>query len=412
MGATAREEAGAVAGSIPAQSAAQIVVVGGGLAGTLAAVVLARAGHDVALIDLHALYPPDFRAEQLVGGQIDLLRGLGVLEGLVGSVAPAGCAVDARFGRVVGREESAHYGLRYEAMVKAARAMLPPSVRFLIGRVTDVRAEAGRQVVALASGEIVRTRLVVMATGPGRALSRKLGIGRRIIREHHSLAVGFDIEPGPGRSYDCPVLVYHGERVRDRIDYLSVFPLGEGMRANLFAYWLLRDERTEAMRKLPAETLAAALPGLRAFLGEFRAIGSVQVRTNHLHAAEDYRRDGIVLIGDAFRMSCPAAGTGVDRLLTDIDRLCNVHVPEWLASPGMDAAKIGRFYDDPVKRVCDAEAAHRAEYRRAAATEATLPWRLHRLHVQLRRRMRARLTAASSRLSPPAPPPSAPLLRS
>ncbi|MDQ2804546.1 MAG: FAD-dependent monooxygenase [Pseudomonadota bacterium] len=53
-----------------------IVIIGGGLGGTVAAIVLGRAGHTVTLVDLHTVYPPDFRAEQLVGGQIEMLRSL------------------------------------------------------------------------------------------------------------------------------------------------------------------------------------------------------------------------------------------------------------------------------------------------------------------------------------------------
>ena len=41
-------------------------------------------------------------------------------------------------------------------------------------------------------------------------------------------------------------------------------------------------------------------------------------------------------------------------MFTDVERLCNVHIPNWLASDGMDSEKIAEFYDDPVKTACDA----------------------------------------------------------
>ncbi|MDQ2804548.1 MAG: hypothetical protein M3Y41_18390 [Pseudomonadota bacterium] len=115
------------------------------------------------------------------------------------------------------------------------------------------------------------------------------------------------------------------------------------------------------------------------------------MRTNHLHAAVDYCRAGVVLIGDAFQMSCPATGTGIVRLMTDVDRLCNVHVPRWLASPGMGADKIAQFYGDPVKIACDAEAFRAAEYQRSAACETALSWRMHRFRVDLGYNLRARI---------------------
>jgi 2-polyprenyl-6-methoxyphenol hydroxylase-like FAD-dependent oxidoreductase len=42
-----------------------IAIVGGGLAGSLAAAMLGRAGYHAILIDPHPIYPPDFRCEKL-----------------------------------------------------------------------------------------------------------------------------------------------------------------------------------------------------------------------------------------------------------------------------------------------------------------------------------------------------------
>jgi hypothetical protein len=67
-----------------------------------------------------------------------------------------------------------------------------------------------------------------------------------------------------------------------------------------------------------------------------------------------YRQAGIVLVGDAFAATCPVTGTGTDKVFTDVAQLCNVHIPAWLATEGMSEAKIASFYDDPVKKDCDA----------------------------------------------------------
>ena len=48
-----------------------IVIVGGGLAGSLAAAMLGRDGRDVIMVDPHAVYPPDLRCEKLDGSQIE-----------------------------------------------------------------------------------------------------------------------------------------------------------------------------------------------------------------------------------------------------------------------------------------------------------------------------------------------------
>jgi 2-polyprenyl-6-methoxyphenol hydroxylase-like FAD-dependent oxidoreductase len=106
-----------------------------------------------------------------------------------------------------------------------------------------------------------------------------------------------------------------------------------------------------------------------------------------LYVVENHLRDGLVLIGDAFQTSSPPAGTGVSRLLVDVDRLCQVHLPGWMRSPGMHVDKISRYYDDPVKKAADRRAIKVAEYRRRLSTESSFGWTLHRIHHHLRRRV-------------------------
>ena len=115
------------------------------------------------------------------------------------------------------------------------------------------------------------------------------------------------------------------------------------MRANLFTFLDYRDPWARDLRRAPKATLLRTLPGLAGFLGDFQVVEGVQNWIMDLCEVENFQREGVVLIGDAFQTSCPAAGTGVSRLLTDVERLCNVHLPHWLASPGMGLEKI-----DPV----------------------------------------------------------------
>ena len=83
----------------------------------------------------------------------------------------------------------------------------------------------------------------------------------------------------------------------------------------------------------------------------------------------------MVLVGDAFATSCPAAGTGCNKVFTDVERLCNVHIPAWLASAGMGADKIAAFYADADKRACDAHSTAKAYRLRALSTDEGFSWR-------------------------------------
>ena len=104
----------------------------------------------------------------------------------------------------------------------------------------------------------------------------------------------------------------------------------------------------------PDATLHRLMPDLRSPDRRIRGRRPVKIRPADLYVTEGHLQPGVVLVGDAFSTSCPAAGTGTDKVFTDVERLCNVHIPAWLAATGMDADKIAAFYDDPVKTACDA----------------------------------------------------------
>jgi 2-polyprenyl-6-methoxyphenol hydroxylase-like FAD-dependent oxidoreductase len=144
----------------------------------------------------------------------------------------------------------------------------------------------------------------------------------------------------------------------------------------------------------PGPGLDALLPGLARVMGPYRAVGRAVARPIDMYVMQGHQQAGVVLIGDAFQASCPATGIGMVRLLTDIERLCSVHVPAWFATPGMGTDKIATFYSDPVKRACDAKALHDAEYRRSVSIETTLAWRLHRARVRTMMRLTGWWTGA------------------
>ena len=85
-----------------------------------------------------------------------------------------------------------------------------------------------------------------------------------------------------------------------------------------------------------------------------------------------------MLVGDAFETTCPVTGTGTDKVFTDVERLCNVHIPAWLATDGMDENKIAAFYDDPVKTACDAWSSAKAYSFRSVTLDNGLYWRAQR----------------------------------
>ncbi|QIO34966.1 FAD-dependent oxidoreductase [Bradyrhizobium sp. 1(2017)] len=379
----------AAAGS--ATIAADIAIVGGGLAGSLAAAVLARAGHRVALIDKRAVYPDEFRVEKIGGPQLETFRRLGFIRGLESAACPYDRVLNIREGKVVDVSVGQAYGLPYADLVAMARGQLPDPSSLIVDEVTAINCSDDAQHLELASGRRVTARLVVLATGMAGVLGYKLGIRRRVLAAGHSVSFGFTIARRDGAPFDFKALTCYGERTADGVDYLSLFPVRAGMRANLFMF---RDPTDPIMRELRRETEATVLrllPGLQTYLGDFHVVDRIQNWVMDLSVVEGHLRPGVVLIGDAFQTNCPAAGTGVARLLTDVERLCTEYAPRWLTTLGMSREKISEFYSDRDKVAADQQSLKMARFRQALTSRNDLGWDVRRRLHFLRRSLTHRV---------------------
>ena len=375
------------AAAVPLVNEVDIAVVGAGLGGSAAAVALGRAGHRVALIDRQAVCPPQFRVEKFGGEQAQLFERLGLLSAIAAEATPFSTVVNIQGGKLIDHTHTPYYAIRYQDLVRVVRDQLPDTVEFVVNEVVDIETGPVGQRVVLANGATIRARLVVVATGLGDALWDRIGITRRATFEKHSVSFGFDAVPAPGTRFAHRAVTYYGEGVADRIDYVTFFPMGDVMRANLFTFLGEGDPWFRELRRNPKATLLHAMPRLSDYLGDFEVVSPVQRWVMNLYEVDRHERDGVVVIGDAFRTSCPAAGIGVSRLLTDVERLCAVHAPRWLASPGMGRDKIAEYYGDDVKQSSDVRALSLSRGRRSLTVDASLLWQARRYQHFARRRM-------------------------
>jgi 2-polyprenyl-6-methoxyphenol hydroxylase-like FAD-dependent oxidoreductase len=358
---------------------ADIAIVGGGLAGSTAAAMLGRASIATILIDPHPTYPADFRVEKLSGAdQLARFRKTGLAGAILPQATHDGANWIARFGTLLDKVPSQQFGIAYDALVNAIRREIPGSVEQIFAKAVSVSTSDDRQKVVLSNDEVISARLVVIANGLNVGLRQMLGIAREITSRAHSISIGFDIAPVGRNSFDFPALTYFSERPGDRIPYITLFPIGERMRANLFTYREPGDVWLRELRVAPVKTLNAALPRLKKITGEFAVSDEVKIRPADLYVNSGYRRAGLALVGDAFASSCPVTGTGTDKVFTDVARLCNVHIPAWLVTDGMGEDKIAAFYDDPVKQACDAWAMEKAFSFRSVSIDHSLYWRMQR----------------------------------
>ena len=387
---------------------ADVVVVGGGLAGSMAAAMLGRAGHDVVIVDPNATYPPDFRCEKLEQGHIDVLRRSGLAEAVIRAATHTDRLWIARFGRIVDKVPFDQYGMAYDQLVNTMRAEIPEHARVCRTFVDAITPVDDHQRVRLSDGHEIDARLVILASGLNWTLRSNLGISRQIVSQCHSITIGFDLERTDGTDFDFPGLQYNPERDTEDMAYLTLFRIGSSMRANLFLYQPLKSSWMASFRADPDAALRRLMPKLATVIGPYKVAGPIKVRPTDLHELQDFQKSGVVLVGDAFATPCPATGTGALKVFTDVERLCNVYVPRWLATPGMGEEKILAYYEDPLKKACDAMSTSRAFELRALSINKGLYWETRRwlryyirlarwatrsaLHVPLRMPDRARQT--------------------
>jgi len=312
-----------------------IAIIGGGLAGSTAAAMLGRAGIPAILIDPHPTYPPEFRVEKLNDEQVARFRKTGIGETVLRRATHSGETWIARFGYLLDKPPRAQFGIMYDALVNTIRAEIGDGVDKIFAKAVSISTSRDRQKIVLSNDQVVSARLVVLANGLNVGLRQALGIERRIVSRCHSISIGFDLVPLGRPSFDFPALTYFSERPGDRIPYLTLFAVGNAMRANLFAYRAIDDPWLGDLRRAPVETLKVSLPRLARITGEFAIPGEIKIRPADLYVNAGHRRPGVVLAGDAFATTCPVTGTGTDKVFTDVERLCNIHIPAWLSTDGM-----------------------------------------------------------------------------
>jgi 2-polyprenyl-6-methoxyphenol hydroxylase-like FAD-dependent oxidoreductase len=358
-----------------------VCIVGAGVGGASLAWALERAGVAVILVDARRAVPSCFKAEKLEPDQIERLRRLG-LTPVIEAIAARIQHVDvARGGTTIDRVALAQLGVPYQEMTTAIRQALPSSIRCVLGRVSDIQLSDQTQVVRLADDSRIVSRLVVLATGPGGGLHAALGITRQTFREWHSIAFGFSIVPRNRTHFPFDAVTYLPDSIRDRIDYLTLFSVPGTMRANLFAYLPPRDPRVKAVAAAPHAEMSRVFTGLEQVIGPWRATTRVEVSPITLWRAVERGRAGLVLLGDAYQSACPATGSGLSKVFTDVTVLAEL-IPRWMATPGLGLEKTRTYYGDARKISCDDASLASAFYRRRLNTDRGLRMRLHRAKLR------------------------------
>lgn len=359
----------------------EVIVIGAGLAGTTAAFVLAAQHRRVTLVDVRQGCPPVFKAEKIEPDQALLLEKFGLLQPLL---SRAGRIEEVRSyynGRHFKTTAAKQYGLSYSDIVNSLRACLNENVQFKLGRVTRIQNSSELQFVTLESGEPLASRLVILACGLNGELPGQLGLQRITIRKNHSEAIAFTLARTNGARFDFDAATCFPSNHNSGVDYLTLFRIGNTMRANLFAFPAVDESWARRFLQDPERELEMCFPNFRLAVGGYQIASKIETSLIHLYRTQGGPTPGVVLIGDAGANACPSTGMGLSKVLTDVDALCSQRIPHWLETPGMGIDKLAGYYNDPRKRAVDAKALHDAEYRRRARTDRSVRWQIHRARL-------------------------------
>ena len=299
-----------------------VCVVGAGPAGLLLALLLAKRGVDVVVLEGHQTFDREFRGEVLQPSALRLLDRLGLLEDILArSHAKLTEAVYRINGRVSGRFEWSRIVPEYPYAVwmpqPALLAMLCDRARAfpgfqcwmgarvdelveLDGEVRGVRGERGE------TGRFeVRADVVVGADGRHSVVRRLAGAA--IEYEHDDFDVVWFLARRPPTWYDTMYFVL-GEDVQG---VMLPRQAGEIQAGLLLPKGEWRNWRQRGLAHV-ADRVRRLDPIFEDFADGLRDFGAFFPLSGELRLVRDWSRDGLLLIGDAAHTMSPTWGVGVN----------------------------------------------------------------------------------------------------
>jgi 2-polyprenyl-6-methoxyphenol hydroxylase-like FAD-dependent oxidoreductase len=311
---------------------AQCCIAGGGPAGMMAGLLLARAGVDTIVLEKHADFLRDFRGDTIHPSTLEVIHELGLLDEFLKRPHQVVRQIRAHIGdEEVVIADFSHLPVRcpYIALMpqwdfldflvqearryRTFRLLMQADVTDLLqsdGQVIGVRAQT-------LNGPLeVRTNLTIGADGRGsrvrqcaRLHVRELGAPMDVLWMRISRRASDPDEPlGRIERGRMMVLIYRG-------DYWQC-----GFLIHKGGYDEIRSQGLESFRRQVAELV----PFLRDRAGEIRQWEDVRLLTVKVDRLQRWYRPGLLCIGDAAHAMSPVGGVGINLAIQDAVATANL----------------------------------------------------------------------------------------
>ena len=306
----------------------QCCIAGGGPAGMMLGLLLARAGLRVVVLEKHRDFLRDFRGDTIHPSTLEVLHELGLLDEFLRLPHQKVDELRAQFGNerlLLAEFRGVRARCPFIAMIPqwdfldflARHARRYPNFELLMQtEATDLLVEDGRIVGVKAGGREIRAELVVAADGRHSTLRERAGL--EVIDFGAPIdALWFRVSRRPGDAAG----------VMGRFDRGSILVM-----LNRGDYWqcafVIAKGTLDVLKRRGLDAFHATLVGLMPFAAdrvhEITSWDDVKLLVVQVNRLRRWYRPGLLCIGDAAHAMSPVGGVGINLAIQDAVAAANV----------------------------------------------------------------------------------------